>query len=426
MFKSSTFKRLLLVWPLLFGIGMLMVSSGLQGTLLGLRANHEQFPVYITGIIMAMYYCGFLIGCRVVPNMIASVGHIRVFAALASLASTTVLMHGLYVYPLVWVAVRLLTGFCFSGLFIIAESWLSKISNNEQRGKIFSAYVFVVYGGLFIGQFLINLAPITSIDLFILVSILISVALAPISLTNTHTPKYQKPEGISFSLVMKTSPLAMTGVFVAGLCSSSMLSLGPVYAGMRGMETSNVALLMGVYILGNAVMPLIFGSLSDRMDRRKVIIGISGLAIVCAVAFSFFTDFYPAIFLLGGCITSLYSVSITHMQDQIRKSQIVSASRSLILFNSIGSSIGPVLGGFMLSFFGTHIFFGLLGFYMIVVLCIAYYRSIKGNVIDESRKKKFTHLPSVSAPTVVSLNIEKPDDGAQSHQDGSISGSETK
>lgn len=403
-----------------------MVSNGLQGTLLGLRATHEQFPVYITGIIMAMYYCGFLIGCRVVPRMIASVGHIRVFAALASLASTTVLLHGLYVYAPMWIAVRLLTGFCFSGLFIIAESWLSKISNNEQRGKIFSAYVFVVYGGLFIGQFLINLAPITNIDLFILVSILISVALAPISLTNTHTPKYQKPEGIAFSVVMKTSPLAMTGVFVAGLCSSSMLSLGPVYAGMRGLETSSIALLMGVYILGNAIMPLIFGSLSDRMDRRKVIIGISGLAIICSTVFSFFDNFYPAIFLLGGSITSLYSVSITHMQDQIRKSQIVAASRALILFNSIGSSIGPVLGGFMLSFFGTYVFFALLGFYMTVVLCVAFYRTIKGNVIDESRKKKFTHLPTVSAPTVVSLNIERPENKTALHQDSATSGSETK
>ncbi len=405
MFKSSAFKRLYAVWPLLFGIGVLTISNGLQGTLLGLRASSEGFPVEVTGFIMAMYYAGFLIGCRYVPSMISSVGHIRVFAALASMASTTVLIHGLFVNPWVWIPVRLLTGFCFSGLFIIAESWLNKIANKQQRGTIFSAYVSIVYGGLFTGQFLINLAPLTDIHLFILVSVLISVALAPITLTNKRTPGYQKPETIAFKEMINISPLAMTGVFIAGLCNGTMLSLGPIYAHSVGMPQSQVAIFMGVYILGNTLMPMILGAASDKFDRRYVIAFASICGFTCALLITVVTHYYILIFMLGGMITSLYSVSITHMNDKIKKAQIVSASRSLILFNSSGSMIGPILAGILLSHFGSVSFFGMMMVYMSVLSVVAVYRAIVGE--DVVKKRSFVHIPAISAPSVFRLKSKQ-------------------
>lgn len=405
MSHSSTLKRLIAVWPLLFGIFILTISNGLQGTLLGLRASSEGFPVAITGIIMAMYYAGFLIGCQYVPKMIASVGHIRVFAALASMASTTVLLHGLFVDPWLWIPIRLLTGFCFSGLFIIAESWLNKIANKEQRGTIFSAYVSIVYAGLFAGQFLINFAPLTKIDLFILVSILISVALAPITLTNKRTPGYQKPETISFRDMINISPLSMAGVFVSGLCGSTMLSLGPVYASIIDMPRSEIAVFMAVYISGSAVLPIFMGTLSDKIDRRKVIKLSTVVAIFCSVMITLYTHYYILIFLLGGMMTSIYSVSITHMHDQIKRTQIVSASRALILFNSIGATIGPIAGGLLLSFMGHEGFFVMFAVYTGVLLLIALYRSIVGGTIKQ--KRDFVHLPAHFAPSIFRLK-EKP------------------
>ncbi len=402
MSSSSAFKRLLVVWPLLFGIGVLTTSNGLQGTLLGLRANAEGFPVEITGIIMAMYYAGFLIGCRYIPQMISKVGHIRVFAALASMASTTVLIHGLFVNPYLWIPVRLMTGFCFSGLFIIAESWLNKIANKEQRGTIFSAYVSIVYGGLFLGQFLINLAPLDNMHLFVLVSVLISFALAPITLTNTRTPGYQKPETISFKEMIAISPLAMSGVFIAGLCNGTMLSLGPIYADMAGVEKHHISVFMGIYILGNTIIPMILGSVSDRVDRRYVIIFATSTAILTTLSILFTTHYYALIFILGGMLTSLYSVSITHMNDKISRSQIVSASRGLILFNSMGSMTGPILGGFLLSHLGIHSFFGMMCAYLSVLLIISGYRAIIGEKVVQ--KRNFIHLPAFSAPSVLKLN----------------------
>ena len=407
MSNSSTLKRLIAVWPLLFGIFILTISNGLQGTLLGLRASSEGFPVAITGIIMAMYYAGFLIGCQYVPKMIASVGHIRVFAALASMASTTILLHGLFVDPWLWIPIRLLTGFCFSGLFIIAESWLNKVANKEQRGTIFSAYVSIVYAGLFAGQFMINFAPLTKIDLFILVSILISVALAPITLTNKRTPGYHKPETISFRDMISISPLSMAGVFVSGLCGGTMISLGPVYASTTSMPSSEVAMFMAIYILGNAVLPIFMGSLSDKIDRRKVIKLSTIIAIICSALITMYTHYYILIFLLGGMMTSIYSVSITHMHDQIKRSQIVSASRALILFNSIGATIGPIIGGLYLSFMGHEGFFIMFAIYTGALLIIAFYRSIVGETIKQ--KIAFVHLPAHFAPSIFRLK-EKPSD----------------
>ena len=401
MSSSSAFKRLLVVWPLLLGIGILTTSNGLQGTLLSLRAHAEGFPVEITGIIMAMYYAGFLIGCRYIPSLIASIGHVRVFAALASMASTTVLIHGLFVNPFLWIPVRLLTGFCFSGLFIIAESWLNKIANKSQRGTIFSAYVSIVYGGLFAGQFLINLAPLDSMNLFVLVSIMISFALAPITLTNKRTPSYSKPETIAFRDMMKISPLSMTGVFVAGLCNGTMLSLGPIYADMADVPRSEIAIFMGIYILGNTLFPSILGPLSDKIDRRMVIKFAALAGITCAALITVYTYYYILIFILGGMLTSLYSVSITHMNDQIKKAQIVSASRSLILFNSMGSMIGPIVAGILLSYLGQQSFFGMMCLYLTALLCVAFYRTIVGNKIIQ--KRSFIHLPAVSAPSVFRL-----------------------
>lgn len=402
---STALKRLIAVWPLLLGIGVLTTSNGLQGMLLSLRAQLEGFPVEITGIIMAMYYAGFLIGCRYIPPLISSVGHIRVFAALASMASTTVLLHGVFINPWAWIPIRLMTGFCFSGLFIIAESWLNKIANKSQRGTIFSAYVSIVYGGLFTGQFLVNLAPLDSMYLFILISVMISFALAPITLTNTRTPGYQKPANISFKELMKISPLALSGVFTAGLCNGTMLSLGPVYADSIGIEKSSIAIFMGIYILGNTTLPLIIGPISDRVDRRGIITFAGIMAIGCTAFLTYYEYSYVLIYALGGMLTSLYSVSITHMNDQIKKAQIVSASRALILLNSAGSMIGPIVAGILLAHWGAFSFFSTMCLYLTTLLAITIYRAVVGDEIE--RKHTFAHIPSMTAPAIMRLKTKQ-------------------
>tara|TARA_R110001592_G_scaffold27763_15_gene102790 strand:+ start:6756 stop:7994 length:1239 start_codon:yes stop_codon:yes gene_type:complete len=394
------------VWPLLFGICMLTTSNGLQGTLLGLRAEFEGFPVTMIGVIMSTYYAGYLVACHYVPRLVSSVGHIRVFAALASIASTSVLLHGIFINPIAWIPIRLLSGFCFCGLFIITESWLNQTTKKKHRGTVFSAYIAIVNIGLFAGQFMINLAPLDSTYLFILVSVLISIALAPITLTNKPAPKYKKTEGIAFKAMLLQFPLPMAGVFVSGLCSSTILGLGPVYASMVGLDKPNIATLMGIYILGTAFVPLLLGTFTDKMDRRLVIEAACIVGIGCCLWMFFYGYFYVLMFILGGIITSLYSVSITFLNDQIKRSQIIAASRSLILFNAIGATIGPLIGGGLLYYIGPSSLFSLCLAALIGMLILARYRSIVGKTIKP--KNDYVTVPAYSAPSVMRLQPEMP------------------
>jgi MFS family permease len=404
--KKTALYRLYAAWPLLFGITLLTASNGLQGTLLGLRASAEGFPVEMIGFIMAVDFCGYLFACHYVPMLISSVGHIRVFAALASIASTGILLHELFVNPFFWIPFRLITGFCFCGLFIIAESWLNQVSSKKQRGTILSAYIAITNGGLFLGQFLINLAPVTSPYLFILVSIMISFALAPITLTNKPAPRYRKPEVVKFFDMLKKYPLPMAGVFASGICSSTIIGLGPVYANMQGMNNSEVSFFIAIFILGNASLPLIMGALSDRIDRIKVIHLIAFIGMMSAAIIAQTTHYFFLIFILGGMIASLYSVSITYLHDQIKKSQIISASRGLIMFNGIGAMCGPIISGYFLSNFNADIFFYVICFYMLCFMAFAIYRNIAGRHIEH--KRSFVQVPAFAAPSIMRLNADAP------------------
>ena len=404
MHKKSVFKRLIAIWPLLFGIAVLATSNGLQGTLLSLRGKTEGFDIQIIGIIMSVYFFGFLLGCRYIPSLISSVGHIRVFAALASIASTSILIHGVFVTPWIWVLARMITGFCFCGLFIISESWLNQVSNKKQRGIIFSIYVSLVNGGMLLGQFLINLAPLTDVFLFALISILISVALAPITLTNKPAPRHKRPHPISFKEMFSRFPLPMVGVFVSGLSNSMIIGLGPVYGELQGLKTHDISVFMACYILGNATLPIVLGLISDQMDRRIVIKYAAMTGFLVTLIMAIFSHYLLLIIVLGGMITSLYSVSITYMNDQIKKSQVVAASRALIMFNAIGAMMGPLIGGILLSHFHANSFFVALALYMFSTFSMAFYRQIVGKTVK--KRKAFVQVPFTSGASVMRLQSD--------------------
>ena len=170
-------KDLLASWAILLGVGFMMIANGLQGTLLGIRAGIEGFSIFTTGIMMSGYFIGIFMGSFLAPYLVKRVGHIRVFSALASLASISILFHGMYVSPAVWMAMRVVTGICFAGFFVVTESWLNDRASNKTRGKILSVYMLIVTFGIGSGQFLLNLAKPDAIDLFILTSIIISFGL---------------------------------------------------------------------------------------------------------------------------------------------------------------------------------------------------------------------------------------------------------
>ena len=178
-------------WALLFGMLLLMVGNGLHGTLLGVRGEIEQFSTFEMSIVMSAYFVGFLGASRMVPEMIRRVGHVRVFAALASFISAVLILFPLIANPWLWALGRVIIGFCFCGVYVTAESWLNNAATNENRGQSLSLYMVIQMLGLVAGQGLLNLADPGGFVLFIVISILVSLSFAPILLSITPTPAFE-------------------------------------------------------------------------------------------------------------------------------------------------------------------------------------------------------------------------------------------
>lgn len=392
------------VWPLLLGMFMIMVGNGLQGTLLGLRADIEGFPVSVIGIVMSMYYVGYLAGWYIVPPMINTVGHIRVFAGFASLASSTVLLHGLFVEPYLWGIVRILSGISFVGLFIVAESWLNDTASNHLRGRLFSAYIFVIHSGLFMGQFLINLAPVANIGLFILISILVSLALIPVTLANKPSPGFEEPEHLPFLKLMRISPYAVACVLVAGFTGAAMLSMGPVYASKLGFEIPQIALMIAIFVLGCGAVPLFTGWLSDKFNRRLVLIAIAfvGLLVSAAAALSHYY-LLLLVFIFGGCMTSVYSIATALMNDHLRPKQRTSATASLILLNGMSACIAPIMMGALMQFYGPNAFFAAFAVIFLCLFAFGIYRAYTGPEIRVENQGEFYAMPARPTPGIAPL-----------------------
>jgi len=352
-------------WPLLLGMGLLMLGGGLQGTLLGLRATLEGFPPSVTGVVMACYYLGYLGGTVLAPRFVQRVGHIRVFAAFTSMASTAILLQAVFVQPLFWALLRLASGICFAGIYVVAESWLNDRATSRDRGSLLAIYMVVLYVGLGCAQFLLLLADPRHATLFMLTSVLISLALVPTALSVQPAPEFRMPAKIGFRELYRGSPLGVVGVLIAGMITGTLFSVGPVYARLSGLDTRGVATFMGVSILAAVLTQYPIGRLSDRMDRRTVIAWVCALASLVATAVVVLREpplyvLFPLAAVFGGLALTLYSLALSHVNDHLEPSQMVAASGALILLNGAGAAIGPVIVGFLMEPFGAQAYFASL------------------------------------------------------------------
>jgi MFS family permease len=346
-------------------MGVLMLGAGLQSTLLGLRATLEGFPSVVTGVIMSCYYVGYVLGTMVAPPLLRQVGHIRVFAALAAIASVAILVQGCFVNPAAWGAMRLVSGLCFAGIYVVAESWLNDRASRANRGRLFAVYMLILYVGLGAAQFLLIASnPLTPTP-FMLVSVLISLAMVPIVASAQLLPERAQPLKVHLPELYRNSPLGVVGVIVSGLLSAIIFSMGPVYARLSGLETTNVATFMGASILAAVVTQYPVGRLSDRMDRRTVIAGVCSLATMVAGSIVAFPGMPHGVFLtlaasFSGLVLTLYSLSVSHVNDKLEPAQMVAASSALLLLNGSAAIIGPMLAGSLIEAFGPPAYFATL------------------------------------------------------------------
>ncbi len=349
-------------WALLLGFGILMLGDGLQGTLLPLRADLEGFSATLTGLVMSTFYIGFLLGSLLTPRITVRVGHIRVFAAYAALASAAILVHAVFVTAPVWIAMRLVSGFCFAGLYIVAESWLNESANNETRGQVLSLYMIVTYVGVGAGQLLLNLGAPSEFQLFVLVSVLISVAVVPLLLAAGSPPTFDDAENIDLGELFRLTPLGLVSLFVVGLVTATFFALAPIYAQRIGLSVRDISYFMTAAVVGTVVLQGPIGYLSDKLDRRLVLTVVTSLtavaAALCLPAAELSREWlFAAVALFGGLAFPLYSICIAYTNDHLEPSQMIAASGALVLIGGLGAVSGPVAIAALMDRFGDAALF---------------------------------------------------------------------
>ena len=344
-------------WALFFGVGMIMLANGLQGSLIGVRASLEGYTAFAAGFIMTGYYAGFLSGALIIPQRIKNVGHVRTFAALASIASISILLHSLHVSFFGWFLMRFITGMCFVGMYTVAESWINDLSENNNRGQALSVYMMVSMGGSAFGQLFLNVASPETATLFMIVSILISVSLVPILVVVSKQPDFSITEFLTIKELYNTSPLGVTAILLTGLAHGTLWGIGSIYALKNGLTIEQVSIFMFTFIIGGGLNQYLIGYLSDRYDRRTVLVTVAFLAsIFCVLAVIFGTSFISLLiitFIFGGLTVPLYALAIAHTNDFLSKKEMVAASAGLQLAGGAGLTVGPLLGGLSIDLIGA-------------------------------------------------------------------------
>lgn len=392
-------------WALFVGLGMLMMGNGLQNSLLGIRAGQEAFATEATGLIMACYYVGLLAGAVVTPKVVGNVGHVRTFAALASTASTAALVHAVFVDPWAWGAMRMVTGFCYAGLYVVAESWLNDRATNETRGTLLSVYMVVVLGGLAASQFLLNLADPGSFVLFVLASVLVSMALVPIAVSVVPTPDFTAPEPLGLRALYRTSPLGTIGALGTGTANGALFAMAAVYAGSIGLTVSQIAIFVSANIVGGMAFQWPIGRLSDKLDRRRVLTAVTFAASLAALAAAMVSRgepvaLYAMMFLLGGMSFPMYSLCIAHTNDYLTPKQMVSASGSLMMVGGAGAIFGPIIVSLLMRNMGSDGFFVCVAAVHFAIGLFALYRMARRAPLPLAEQSASVPVAStVSAPT---------------------------
>lgn len=348
-------------WPLLLGVMLLMVGNGIQGTLLGIRGAIEGFSTYEISIVMSAYFAGFLFGSKMAPAMIRKVGHVRVFAALGSLISAVLVVYPVAADWMVWTALRVLIGFCFSGIYITAESWLNNAATNETRGQALSAYMIVQMVGIIASQAILNVGDPSGFVLFVIPSVLVSLAFMPILLAPTPAPTFESTKPLSFRALFRISPLGCAGMLLTGGVFSAMFGMAAVWGAMEGLSVSEISIFVGALYVGGLVLQYPIGWLSDRMDRRLLITSLSGIAAIAMLLAGLFDlPFYAylvAALLLGGITNPVYALLIAYTNDFLAKDDMAAASAGMIFLNGFGAIFGPLVTGWLMQQVGPGGFF---------------------------------------------------------------------
>ena len=414
-------------WALFMGMGAIMLAYGYQNALLGVRAVIEDFSLASTGFMMSGYFVGYFIGARTIPSVISGVGHIRVFAAFASVASLAILVHSVFINPLTWFLLRVITGYSMVSIYTIAESWLNDRSSNKNRGKVLSIYMIILYGSMGLGMFMLNFSSPEKFQPFILISVLMSAALLPILLTKRKPPQFKKIQSMSLKDLYNSSPLGMVSAVLYGIVQSALFTLLAVYAAAMNFSIFDISLVTFLLAISGAVSQYPVGYISDKFDRRKVIIySTFGAAIFAFLAiFSVGTMYLPEglgssklwfyifLVLFSVCSLPMFSLILAHTNDFITRDKFVAAGAGLQFAFGLGAISGPFLCSLLMGLVGNNGFFVFLIFFHCVIGFYGIHR-MKVRPSEDNPDSQFVAVPTTITPVGLELNpsaepIEEPE-----------------
>ena len=408
-------------WALFTGFAILITAHGFQGNLLQVRSVIEDFSIITTGIIMSGYFIGYFVGANMIPNLVSKVGHIRVFAAFASMASLAILLHAVFVNPVVWTLGRFLTGFSLIGVYIVVESWLNDRATNRNRGGVLSIYMFITFIGLALGTLLLNFNKPEQFEPFILISLLFSIALVPILLVKRSAPKFKKISFMKIKQLYKISPLGTFSMFCTGLIHSAIFGVGAVYATSLNFTIFEISLFLFLITISGAFFQFPIGYFSDKQDRRIILITCTFVSVVFCIL-SVLTSgtslekmylasslgvnkilFLIFITLYAGFALPMFTLNLAYVNDFIEKERFVAAGAGLQIIFGIGAMGGPFICSIFMNTFGPNGFFVFLGIFHLLIGLFGLYRITKREY-EDNPDSTFTPLPRNITPLGIELD----------------------
>ncbi|MFZ5789896.1 MAG: MFS transporter [Pseudomonadota bacterium] len=396
------------VASLLLGAAILVLGNGLLFILLPIRLGVEGISSEASGLVMSAYYAGFVGGALRSRELIGRVGHIRAFAAFAAVLCAVTLVYALWFGPISWTILRAVNGFCMAGLFATIESWLNERSSNATRGQILSLYMVTTYSASGTGQLLVNLSDVQSLTLYCVAALLLSISLVPVVLTRVAGPDLSGIAPLKLRELYRISPLGVVGCFGAGLLSGSFYGMGPIYAQAEKLSVFQVSLFMGAAIFGGLLLQWPIGRLSDRFDRRTVLLGVLiATTLVFTVNYSLsisgaaeLTSLWlllglPALF--GGGMAVIYPIAVAHAFDYVAKERMVAASSGLLLAWAIGATTGPLVASLLMGRLGAPVLLVYLAIIAGALALFVHYRMTRRAALPAREQAAFVPVTTTSA-----------------------------
>lgn len=344
------------IYALFIGSALLMFGGGLQGLLLSVRGAEEHFSLLALGLIGTGWSVGFVAGSVTVPLLVQRVGHIRAFSIMAAIGTITILLNLLWINDISWIVMRAFSGFCFAGAAMIVESWLNEVADNRSRGTIFSVYVTINMVASTIGQLAMSWTGVTGYVPFVVGALSFICAIIPSALTSTPQPRPLASAKLDVMLLYKTSPLAVIASFSVGMANGTFGTLAPVFGYAQGLDAAGLTYLFAVTAVIGAIAQIPFGRLSDKIDRRLVLVGLGCMAAVVGFL-ALVTNprdgwwMYLLFGLYGFSAYPIYAIAVAHANDFAKEGEFGRVAGGMLLVLGVGLAIGPAIASVVMYYF---------------------------------------------------------------------------